>query len=116
MAGSAGALLGIEARVERGGSPMKKLLLILALMVAGAFVVTLVRSRKSGSDALSDDWSTSAAALRSKATEAASKLSESAKEAATVVKEKAAEAKDVIKDKAQDASSTIKDAAQDARS
>jgi hypothetical protein len=94
---------------------MKKMLLILGLMLAGAFVVTLVR-RRSGTDALPEDWSDSAATLRSKATEAASKLSESAKGAATAVKEKAAEAKDVIKDKAQDATETVKDAAQSARS
>jgi hypothetical protein len=94
---------------------MKKLLLILGLMLAGAFVVTLVRKR-SGSDPLPEDWSDSAAGLRSKATEAASKLSDSAKGAAAAVKEKAAEAKDVIKDKAHDATETVKGAAQNARS
>jgi hypothetical protein len=68
---------------------MKKVLLVLASLVAVAAIMALIRSRSSG-EMVPERWAGTAKDMRSS-------VSDSVKEAASVVKEKAAGATDAIK-------------------
>ena len=80
---------------------MRKMLMIIGLIIAGAVAVVFVRDRRSGSDDSLQD-------VTEEARHAASKASDAAREAAAAVKHKASRAVEAVRDRTDDAVASLK--------